>query len=139
MSNALVNKNMAKLKIKILLEMINDIIPEYPNTNNFTQQRLIDTCDREGISTDEVTYFFSKSRSKNIFTNQACYVSKSAYAISRFKSIICFIKKRLSLCISKGKPSSCILKNLLLGLLMQTCFLHKFSLLTIFFIIEERF
>ena len=42
------------------------------------------------------------------------------------------------MCISKGRSSLCILKNLLLGLLMQTCFLHKFSLMTVFFIVEER-
>ena len=35
MSSALVSKKMGKLKTKILLEMINDIIIEYPNTNYF--------------------------------------------------------------------------------------------------------
>ena len=40
-----------------------------------------------------------------------------------------FVKKRFSLCI---------LKNLLLELLKQACFLHKFSLMAIFFKVEER-
>ena len=65
-------------------------------------------------------------------------MSNSAYAISRFKSVICFSKRRLSSCISQEMSSLCILNKLLLGLLMQDCFLHKFSLMTIFFIVEER-
>ena len=56
---------MEKLKTKILLEVIDDIISEYLDTNNFTQQKLNEKCDREGISIDKVIYcFFSKSRSK---------------------------------------------------------------------------
>ena len=55
MSSALVRKNMAKLKTKILLEMIDDIITEYPNINNFIQRKLIEKCDREEISIDEVS------------------------------------------------------------------------------------
>ena len=37
----------------------------------------------------------------------------------------------------KAASSLCILKNSFLGLLMQICFLHKFSLMTIFFIVKE--
>ena len=55
MSSALVRKNMAKLKTKILLEMIDDIITEYPNINNFIQRKLVEKCDREEISIDEVS------------------------------------------------------------------------------------
>ena len=40
--------------------------------------------------------------------------------------------------MSKGGSSLCMLKNLLLGLLMQNCFSHKFSLMTIFFIVKEN-
>ena len=47
-------KKMAKLKTKILLEMINDIT-KYPNINDFIQLKLTDKCDREGISIDEVS------------------------------------------------------------------------------------
>ena len=54
---------MAKLKTKILLEMI-DIITEYPNTHDFIQRKLIEKCDGEGISIDEVSLeakkFFSR-------------------------------------------------------------------------------
>ena len=60
---------MAKLKTQIILEMINDIINKYRNTNDFVQQKLIEKCDREGILIDELNYFFIKSRRKNIFTN----------------------------------------------------------------------
>lgn len=47
MSSALVSKKITKLKTKILLEMINDIVTEYPNINDFTQRKLIKKCDRE--------------------------------------------------------------------------------------------
>ena len=69
---------MAKLEIKILLEMINDIITEYPNTNDFIQQKLIEKCDREGISIDEIIYFFlSDSRSKSfLLTKHVIYQSQ---------------------------------------------------------------
>ena len=36
--------------------MINDIITEYTSTNDFIQQKLIEKCNRERISIDEVTY-----------------------------------------------------------------------------------
>ena len=48
---------MAKVKTKILLVMINDIVTEYPNTNDFIQQKLTEKCDREGISIDEAVFF----------------------------------------------------------------------------------
>ena len=45
--------------------MIDDIIIEYPDTNDFIPQKLNEKCDREGISIDEVIFFFlNKSRSK---------------------------------------------------------------------------
>ena len=46
---------MANFKTKILLEMTRDIITEYTNINDFTQRKLIEKCDREGISIDEVS------------------------------------------------------------------------------------
>ena len=55
---------MEKLKTKILLEVIDDIIIEYPDTNDLIQQKLNEKCDREGISIDKVIRFFNKSRSK---------------------------------------------------------------------------
>ena len=45
---------MTKLKMKILLEMIDDIITEYPNINDFIRRKVIEKCDREVISIDEV-------------------------------------------------------------------------------------
>ena len=74
--------------------MINYIIAEYPNTNDFIQQKLIGN--RWGN-----LFLLSKSRSKNIFTNQARCISKSVYAINKFKNVICFMKRRLSLYIVK--------------------------------------
>ena len=56
MSSALVSKKMTKLKTKILLKMINDTITEYRNINDFIQRKLIENCDREGISIDEVSF-----------------------------------------------------------------------------------
>ena len=67
---------MIKLKTKILLEMINDIITEHPNIKEFIQWKLIEKCDRDGIPIDEV------SLEAKIF-------------FSRLKSVICFIKGSL--------------------------------------------
>ena len=61
------------------------------NINDFIQQKLIQKCDREEISIDVVSL-----EAKTFFTNQACYISKSAYAISRHMlRVIRFIKKSL--------------------------------------------
>ena len=49
---------MQKLKTKILLEVLDDIIIEYPDTNDFIPQKLNEKCDREGISIDEVICIF---------------------------------------------------------------------------------
>ena len=40
---------MAKLKTKVLFEVIDDMIIEYPNMNDFIQQKLIEKYVREGI------------------------------------------------------------------------------------------
>ena len=60
LSNALVNKKKKKenLKTKILLEVIEDIIIKYPNTYDFTQQKLNEKCNREGILTDKGFFVF---------------------------------------------------------------------------------
>ena len=39
--------------------MINDNITEYPNINDFIQQKQIEKCDRVGISIDEVNFLLS--------------------------------------------------------------------------------
>ena len=59
MSSALGSKNMAKLKTKILSETVNDIVTECPNINDLMQRKIIEKCDREGISIDEVTFLVS--------------------------------------------------------------------------------
>ena len=38
---------------------MDDIITEYPDIKNFIQQKLIEKCNREGISIDQVILFFS--------------------------------------------------------------------------------
>ena len=43
---------MGKLKTKILLEVINDVVIEYPDTRDFIEQKLIEKYNREGISID---------------------------------------------------------------------------------------
>ena len=45
--------------------MIDDTIIEYSDTNDFIQQKLIEKCDREGISIGMIILgYFSKFRSK---------------------------------------------------------------------------
>ena len=52
---------MEKRKMNILLELIDDIIVEYPGTKEHIQQKLQEKCKREGILIDTVIfYFFSK-------------------------------------------------------------------------------
>ena len=49
---------MENRKTNILLEVIDDIIIEYPNSNEYIQQKLYEKCDREGIPIDKVILFF---------------------------------------------------------------------------------
>ena len=57
------------------MEIINDIITEYPNTNDFIQQNLIEKCDREEISIDEVIYSFLKSlEAKRFYKPSMLYI-----------------------------------------------------------------
>ena len=57
---------------------MDDIIIEYPNTKDFIQQKLIEKCDREGISKDKVVLLFlNKFRSKTFLqTKHAIYLSQ---------------------------------------------------------------
>ena len=59
-----VKTKMEKLKTKVLLKMIDDIIINYSNTNDLIQRKLNEKCDGIGISIDKVICFFNKSRSK---------------------------------------------------------------------------
>ena len=47
--------------------MINNAITEYPNINDFMQQKLIEKCDSEK-NINRGGNFFSKFRSKTVFT-----------------------------------------------------------------------
>ena len=55
---------MEKRKTNILLELIEGIIVEYPNTKEYIQQKLQEKFKREGILIDTVIFIF-------LFTNQA--------------------------------------------------------------------
>ena len=89
MSSTLISKN-KNWKWYILLKVIDDIIIDCSNTNDFIQQKLNEKCDRKGLSIYKVTCFFS-----SLEANQAFYISYKTcilYAIGRFKSAICLIK-----------------------------------------------
>ena len=45
----------------MLLELIDDIIVEYPDTKEYMQQNLQEKCKREGILIDTVGYIFLAS------------------------------------------------------------------------------
>ena len=83
--------------------MINDIATKCLNINNFIPRKLIERCGTEGIAIDEVIFLVSLEP-KHFYKLSMLYM-KSSYAISRFQSAIYFIKKRFSLCISKGRSS----------------------------------
>ena len=52
---------MEKHKTHILLELIDDIMVEYPDSKEYIQQKLQEKCQREGILIDTVILiFFSK-------------------------------------------------------------------------------
>ena len=55
---------MEKRKTNILLELIDDIIVEYPDTKEYIQQKLQEKCEREGILIDTVNIFFLASFQK---------------------------------------------------------------------------
>ena len=58
-TSALVSwKNMEKRKTNILLELMDDIIIEYPNNKEYIQQELHEKCKREWIPIDIVILFF---------------------------------------------------------------------------------
>ena len=49
---------MKQRKTNILLELIDDIIVEYPNTKEYIEQKLQEKCKREGILTGTVIFIF---------------------------------------------------------------------------------
>ena len=70
---------MAKLKTKILLKIVNDVVIIYPDIRDFIEQKLIEKCNRERISIDEVIYFFSKSKSKTFLQTKHVVYQSSIY------------------------------------------------------------
>ena len=64
---------MEKRETNILLELIDDIITECPNTKEYIQHKLYEKCDKEGIPIDKVI-FLASLEAKNIFTNQVYYI-----------------------------------------------------------------
>ena len=57
---------MEKRKTNILLELVDDIILEYANSKECTQQKLYEKCDREEIPIDKVI-FLASLEVRNIF------------------------------------------------------------------------
>ena len=51
-------------KTKILLEVLQKVSVEFPETKQFTEEHLEQKCLKENISVKEVIYFFYKRRSK---------------------------------------------------------------------------
>ena len=48
-------------RTNILLELIDDIIVKYPDTEEYIQQKLQEKCKREGILIETVNFIFFKS------------------------------------------------------------------------------
>ena len=76
MSSAIGSKKRAELKTNILLKMINDIITEYSNINDFMQRKLIEKCDREEISRDELR-FWASLKAKHFYKRSMLYIKVS--------------------------------------------------------------
>ena len=64
------------LKTQILLEIINDIITEYPNISDFIKRKLIEKYNREEISTDEVSVLVSLE-AKHFYKPSMLYIKVS--------------------------------------------------------------
>ena len=61
---------MEKRKLKITLEVLNEVTAEFPETKEFREERLEQKCLKENILVDEVTFLFTRSKElllKNIF------------------------------------------------------------------------
>ena len=70
-SSALVSKNKKqqkwkKRKIKVTLEMLQEVSAEFPETKKFIDQKLEEKFCKEKISIEEVIYFFDTLRNKHL-------------------------------------------------------------------------
>ena len=59
--------------------MINDVVIECPDTRDFTEQKLIEKCNREEISIDEVIYFLVILKAKHFLKPTLLYIKASIY------------------------------------------------------------
>ena len=60
------------------MKVIDDIIIEYPHTNDFMQQKLEEKCDREGILIDNVVCIFLISlEAKHFYKPSMLYIKVS--------------------------------------------------------------
>ena len=50
---------MEKRKLKITLEVLNEVIAEFPETKEFIAERLEQKCAKENISVEEVIFIFA--------------------------------------------------------------------------------
>ena len=56
--------------------MINDVTTEYPTINGFIQRKLNEKCDREAISTNEVSFLVSLE-AKHFYQPRMLYIKVS--------------------------------------------------------------
>ena len=65
-SSALANKTkttkMKKRKLNIVIEVLNDVSIEFPETMEFINEKLDQICSKESISTEEVFYLKSQAK-----------------------------------------------------------------------------
>ena len=56
---------MEKWKLKITLEVLNEVKVEFPETKKFIEERLEQKCAKENISVEEVIYIFTSLEAKS--------------------------------------------------------------------------
>ena len=56
---------MEKRKLKITLEVLNEVTAEFPETIEFMEKRLEQKCLKEKISVEEVIYIFTSLEAKS--------------------------------------------------------------------------
>lgn len=52
---------MEKRKVYIVLEVLSEVYATFPNTKDFIEKKLEETCSREKISVEKVFYFVDVS------------------------------------------------------------------------------
>ena len=60
-------RKMNKKKLKVSMEVLNEVSVEFPGTKQFIEKRLEHKCSKENISIEEVIcFFFDNPRSKEL-------------------------------------------------------------------------